>query len=38
LLNCFMVETPLFGANKFLPRGGFAQVANRPDHLSKLEY
>jgi hypothetical protein len=23
--------------HKFLPWGGFAQVADRPDHLSKLE-
>jgi hypothetical protein len=33
-----MVETSWVGIPyKFLPLGGFAQVANRPDHLSKLD-
>jgi hypothetical protein len=32
-----MVETSWLGYQKFLPWGGFAQVADRPDHLSKLE-
>jgi hypothetical protein len=33
-----MVETPwVVRPHKFLPSGGFAQVASRPDHLSKLE-
>jgi hypothetical protein len=37
LLNCCMVETSWLAYHKFLPWGGFAQVADRPDHLSKLE-
>jgi hypothetical protein len=32
-----MVETPWLPYHKFLPWGGFAQVADRPNHLSKLE-
>jgi hypothetical protein len=37
LLNCCMVDTSWSAYQKFLPWGGFAQVADRPDHLSKLE-
>jgi len=32
-----MVETSWSAYQKCLPWGGFAQVADRPDHLSKLE-
>jgi predicted HTH domain antitoxin len=32
-----MVDTSRSGYQKYLPWGGFAQIANRPDHLSKLK-
>jgi len=33
-----MVETPrVVVPHKFLPSGAFVQVADHPDHLSKLE-